>query len=71
MPEDNRAASALSTSPMGTTATAPATARAAEAEAARLGWRGAAAVSTSVFQAAHDGHCPAHLGEEAPHCWQT
>jgi hypothetical protein len=25
-------------------------------------------VSTSVFQASHDGHWPDHLGVSAPHC---
>jgi hypothetical protein len=47
---------------------APVTARAADGP--RPLGRGAAIVSTSVFQALHDGHCPAHFGEAAPHCWQ-
>jgi hypothetical protein len=28
-------------------------------------------VSTRVFQAPHDAHCPAHFGVLVPHCWQT
>ena len=52
---------------MGMTADAPATAR--TADGARADERGTAMVSTSVFHAAHDGHCPAHFGEAAPHCW--
>jgi hypothetical protein len=24
-----------------------------------------------VFQASQLAHCPAHLGEVEPHCWQT
>ena len=28
-------------------------------------------VSTSVFHASHDGHCPDQRGVSAPHCWQT
>jgi hypothetical protein len=30
-----------------------------------------ATVSTSVFHASHDGHCPDHFGDSVPHCWQT
>jgi hypothetical protein len=53
---------------MGVSAAIPAIERAADAG---LGGRGAATVSTSEFHASQDGHWPAHLGEAAPHCWQT
>jgi len=68
MPEVRRDASALVTLPIGTTAAGPS----AEARLDALGalLRGAAAVSTMAFQAPHVGHCPAHLGEAPPHCWQ-
>jgi hypothetical protein len=28
-------------------------------------------VSTSVFHASQEGHCPDQRGDSAPHCWQT
>jgi hypothetical protein len=28
-------------------------------------------VSVRLFQALHAGHCPTHLGEDAPHSEQT
>ena len=31
----------------------------------------ATTVSTSVFHASQVGHCPDHLGDSEPHCWQT
>ena len=66
MPDASRDASALVTLAIGTTVAAPATATRPDLAAAR----GAATVSTRVFHAAHDGHCPAHFGDAAPHCWQ-
>jgi len=49
-----------------------ATTVAAPADVARLdardAARGAATVSTRLFHAPHDGHCPAHFGEAPPHC---
>jgi hypothetical protein len=65
MPEARRDASALVTLPIGTVLADPATAARLDARAAA---RGAATVSTRVFHAAHDGHCPAHFGEATPHC---
>ncbi len=70
MPDTRRAASALSTAPIGITAVAPATAIAADGVRARAP-RGAVAVSTKVFHAPQPGHWPAHFGEDAAHSWQT
>jgi hypothetical protein len=67
MPEVSLDASALSTALMEVIAATPAIARAADG--GRVALFGATAVSTSEFQAAHDGHWPCHLGEAAPHCW--
>jgi hypothetical protein len=68
MPEVSLAASALDTDPIGsTTADAP---PAATVRADAFAGRGAT-VSTSVFQAAHDGHWPDHFGAVAAHAWQT
>ncbi len=68
IPEVRRAASALVTLEIGETAATPAMARAADGARPPVG-RGAAIVSTSVFQASQAGHWPAHFGELAPHCW--
>jgi len=67
MPDARREASALVTPAMGTTVAAPADPTRLDALAAA---RGAATVSTRLFHASHDGHCPAHFGEAPPHCWQ-
>jgi hypothetical protein len=69
MPEGVRSASALVTLAIGVSAARPAMARAADGALAAAG-RGAATVSTRVFHAPQAAHCPAHLGELAPHCWQ-
>jgi hypothetical protein len=70
MPLVTRRASALLTSPIGETAAVAATL------AARCRARVGAAsrdttVSTSVFHAWHEGHCPAQRNDSEPHCWQT
>jgi hypothetical protein len=68
MPEARRAASALDTEPIGSTRVElppP-----AEVRVDAFAERGAT-VSTSVFQAPHDGHWPDHLGALAAHAWQT
>jgi hypothetical protein len=65
-----RAASALVTTPIGVTAAPPPTTSAARELVRAAGLLGVEAVSTSEFQAPHDGHWPAHFGEPAPHCWQ-
>jgi hypothetical protein len=69
MPLASRSASALVTLEIGSTAVeAPGRALArSRALACPVG----ITVSTSVFHASHDGHCPDHFGELAPHCWQT
>jgi hypothetical protein len=66
MPDGRREASALVMVPIGDTAEAPAIWRAADGARPDLG---AAIVSTRVFQALQAGHCPAHFGDAAPHCW--
>ena len=37
----------------------------------RAGGAPPTSVSTIVFHAPHEGHCPAQRGLVAPHCWQT
>ena len=65
-----RSASALDSSEMGEMApTANAAVVRSRARAAATGRL--MTVSTSVFHASHDGHCPAQRGVSAPHCWQT
>jgi len=65
MPDARREASALVTLAMSTTVAAPADVAGLDARDAA---RGAATVSTRLFHAPHDGHCPAHFGEAPPHC---
>jgi hypothetical protein len=73
MPLARRDASALLTAPIGEMAAdAEEDARArARAEAAALGAARLTTVSTSVFHASQEAHCPDQRGTLTPHCWQT
>jgi hypothetical protein len=73
MPLGRRDASALLTSPIGEMAADPAAAARSRAlaVAAAPPVERLTTVSTRVFHASHEAHCPDQRGELAPHCWQT
>jgi len=73
MPLARREASALVTAPIGEMAADPAEAARSRARAdpPLLGAARVTTVSTRVFHASHDAHCPDQRGTLAPHCWQT
>ena len=73
MPLARRDASALLTAPIGEMAAAAGedTRERARDEGAVLGAARLTTVSTSVFHASHEAHCPDQRGTLTPHCWQT